>query len=338
MWNLGAAVGNLGHRLRLPEMGISEFLGGPDTREYTAKTTPGPVFRNGQVAGLQAGQNVLDYNRWLSPTNSGAQTTAPAPTSGGPAWTGSGDRPVGWNGEGAGVGNTTAQDLAYQRWRSAIDQANRIRNSGKATFDDLIKSVTGFRDRAKTQFGNADQQITNTGAERLGSAARSAYELAGQGRAQGRALGLGDSSKFNRQQKVNASLAADQGATTANIGENRRANQGVFDERLGQADQQEGQANSYLRQVNDAASGVESAGVDNYGSALQALINYQQQLAAINPLNAGGLQQYAPNTNGLQNALGGVLASQAARPIAGADMGNPALSPYDDFRKLLARG
>ncbi len=254
-------------------------------------------------------------NQTLNPYGGGSTNQVVAPTNGG---------------EGQST-DTSAQDLAYQRWRSAIDQANRIRSSGKATFDDLIKSVTGFRDRAKTQFGNADQQITNTGAERLGGAARSAYELAGQGRAQGRALGLGDSSKFNRQQKVNASLASDQGATQANIGENRRANQGVLDERLGQADQQEGQANSYLRQINDSASGVEAAGVDNYGSALQTLL----QIAAPTALNAGALQQYAPNTAGIQNTLGSVLGSQAARPIAGGDMAGGNLANPTDIQSLL---
>lgn len=238
---------------------------------------------------------------------------------------------------GGGGEEDYAAQQAYQAWRSAIDQANRIRSSGKATFDDLIKSVTGFRERAKTQFGDAGQQITNTAGEMLGTNARSAEELAGQGRAQGRALGLGDSSKFNRQQKVNANLASTQGSVLANRGENERANRGVYDERLGQADAREAEANSYLRNINDSASGVEAAGVDNYGSALDNLIRYQQQLAAINPLNAGSLQQYSPNLSGIQNTLGNILGAQANRQIPGGDMGNPALSPYDDYRKLLGR-
>lgn len=242
------------------------------------------------------------------------------------------------SGGGAPAGPSQAELLALQAWRSAIDQANRVRSSGKATFDELLKSVAGFRDRAKTQFTDAGQQITNTAGELLGTNARSADELSGLGRAQGRALGLGDSSRFNRQQKVNSNLAATQGSVLANRGENERANQGVYDERLGQADTQESTANQYLRQINDSAAAVESAGVQNYGSALSSILDRQRQIEALNPLQAGSLQQYSPNLSSVQNSLNGLLASQAGRNITNADMGgNPSLSPYDDWRKLLPR-
>ncbi len=308
-----------------------------------------PVTRTGPVNTLQGGYNtVTKAPQTYYPSTLGASTSNPYGMAGGDlppgppagyydraaayrASGGQGDVPVGWNGAGA------APDLAFQRYRSAIDQANKIRTSGRATIEDLLKSVAGFRDRAKTQFANAGQQITNTASELLGSAANTAYELAGQGRAQGRALQLGDSSKFNRQQKVNAGLAATQGATLANRGENERANQGQLDERYGQADQQEGSINTYRRGIEDQASAVEAAGVDNYGSALNSLIQYQQQLAGLNPMNAGGLQQYAPNTNGLQNALGAVLSSQAARPIAGGDMGGNLANPTDIATLLRQR-
>lgn len=269
------------------------------------------------------------YQQFLNqiPTGTGGQVLGSGTTAGGGS-TGSGGSISG------AVAGPSASDLAYQRWRSAIDQANRFRTSGKATFDDLIKSVSGFRDRAQTQFNNAGQEITNTAGEILGSNARSAEELAGQGRAQGRALGLGDSSKFNRQQKVNSGLASSQGSVLANRGENERANRGVYDERLGQADAKENEANAYLREVNDRASAVESAGVDNYGSALDNILNYQRQVAALNP---SSLQQYTPNLSSIQNTLTGVLGGQAARSIPGGDMAANLADPTDYFSRLKSQ-
>lgn len=318
-WNIGG--------YNLPDYGVTEFLRELAGKQPSAQATT--AFNNPLI--------YKDTPRLQAPASTGRVQGAaiqPAPSySGGGSGMAAAAAP-----SGGGGGGNPAVDLAFQRWRSAVDQANRLRSSGKATFDDLIKSVGAFRDRAKTQFGDAGQQIVNTAAETLGTNARSAEEIAGMGRAQGRALGLGDSSRFNRQQKVNANLASTQGSVLANKGENERANRGVYDERLGQADTQENQANAYLRNINDSASAVESAGVDNYGSALDNIINYQRQLAAINPLQAGSLKQFAPDLSSIQNTLSSVLGAQSARPIAGGDMAGNLANPVDYLSLLKQRG
>ncbi len=334
LWNIGG--------FNLPDFGLSERLGiGPKNSAVALGGRPNPLQTNTTVNN-KAGYNgsyqtytpaggVLGSLERRNTTNVAGTPQSINYNGGGGGGGGGGQAP-----QGVSQG-PSAEDLAYQAWRSAIDQANRIRSSGKATFDDLIKSVTGFRDRAKTQFGDAGQQITNTSSEILGTNARSADELRGQVQSQGRALGLGDSSRFNRQNKVAANLASTQGSTLANRGENERANRGVYDERLGQADAKEGEANSYLRNINDSAAGVEAGGVQNYGNALNSLLNYQRQLAAVNPLQAGGLQQYAPNTAGIQNSLNSVLSAQAGRSIPGGDMAANLASPTDYLSLLKQR-
>lgn len=230
------------------------------------------------------------------------------------------------------------QDLAQQAYNNRINavrslfdrtkqQANDIRGQAAKTFEDLIKAVGAFRERATTQFNNAGQEITNRSSEILGQNARTGQEALGTSRAIGRALGLGDSSKFNQQNKVIASLAGTQGNTLAKKGEENRANQALLQERNDQAQANEDEAGRYRTAVEDEARRLETTGIDQFGenidaasstlgNSLNSIINYQRQLAAIAPLQAGGLTQMAPNFDGIVNTLNGVLpnATGAAAP------------------------
>lgn len=273
----------------------------------------------------------------LSPTG----TVLGDSTSGGGGNTGGGTTATNTGGGGGSTG-PSAEDLALQAWRAAISQANDIRSNGRNTFDTLLKSVNAYRDRSKEFYNNADQQITNASSEALGSNARTAEELSGLGRAQGRALGLGDSSKFNRQQKVNSNLASTQGSTIANRGENQRANTTQLGSRMDTAQTNEDQANNYLKGVNDSANQVESAGVQNYGGALQNILDYSRQLSALSPLNAGSLTQYAPNLSSIQNTLGGVLgtlgSTGSAPATPGGDTAGNLANPTDILSLLKTKG
>ena len=228
--------------------------------------------------------------------------------------------------------------IARMRYDADLSNARNIRGQGQNTFDTLMKAITGFRDRAGTQFANAGQEITNTAGETLGSNARAADELSGQARARGRAMGLGDSSKFGLQNKVDANLASMQGSVNARRGENEAANRDVYDERLGQADTQEGEAGNYLRSINDFVSNLENQSAATYGGNLDNVLNYQRQIAALNPLNAGGLSQMTPDFSGIQNTLNGILGGVGNNlpiggDVAGSLYNDPSLAANIDPRK-----
>lgn len=250
---------------------------------------------------------------------------------------------VGYN----GPGDSNAAELAERARRNRIDsykaQAGNIRSQAQGTFDNILKAVQAFRDRSKNLHAGAGQEITNRASGILGSNARTARESEGEARAKGRAFGLGDSSKFNLQNKVLSNLASTQGATLARRGEEERSNQNLFQERQDQAQGQENEAGTYLKSANERATSLENAGYDAaedmYSGALNDIVNYQRSLAQINPLQAGGLKQYTPNFNGITNTLNGVLSGlDGGGAQTNADeMGNP-VNPTDVFSLLKRRG
>lgn len=245
-----------------------------------------------------------------------------------------------------------AYDNRINAVRSLFDrtksQAADIRGQAARTFDDLMKAVGAFRERAGTQYANAGQEITNQASDILGSNARTAQETLGTSRALGRALGLGDSSKFNQQNKVIANLGATQGNTIARRGEQDRSNRVQYDTRLDQAQQQEGEATRYKQAVEDQARQLETTGLDQFGEntdaasnalgqSLNSILNYQRQLAAINPLQAEGLTSYAPDFSGIVSTLNGILPTGAVPGAGGADPGAISLANDPSYQEYLKR-
>lgn len=237
-------------------------------------------------------------------------------------------------------------ELAAQRRRSMIDsyrsQANNLRNEAQGTFDNILKQVNSFRDRSKTLYNDAGQEIVNRASGILGENARNAVQQEGEARARGRALGLGDSSKLNLQNRLAGNFAATQGNTIARRGEEDRANSANYQERLDQAQGQENEANTYLKGARDRATALENAGYDaadeTYAGALNDIVNYSRSLAAINPVNVGGLTQYAPNFSGISNTVNNVLSSlKGGGQNSEDDFANP-VNPQDIFSILKQRG
>lgn len=237
-------------------------------------------------------------------------------------------------------------DLAEQARRNRISsykaQAENYRSGAQRTFDNILKSVNDFRERNKTLYSNAGQEITNRASEILGSNARTAREASGEARARGRALGLGDSSRFKLQNKVLSNLASTQGNTIARRGDEQRANQALFQERNDQAQTQENEANAYLKGAQDKATQIENSGYDvaeeNYASSLNDIVNYQRQLAAINPLNSQGITQYTPNFSGIVNTINNVLSGiSGSGQSTENDFANP-VNPTDIYSLLRQRG
>lgn len=330
----------------LPDYGITEML-----RELAGKTPSAQVTTNfNNPAVYQARQQQSFAGNNLAVPAVKGVSTQQTPTNNPQNFAIGG----GGGGGGAGGGQPTGggsgiseQDLAAARRRSMIDsyraQASNLRNEGQSTFDNILKAVNAFRDRSKEQFTNAGQEIVNRASGILGQNARDAAETEGEARARGRALGLGDSSKFNLQNKVAGNLAATQGNTIAKRGEEDRSNLALLNERNDQAQGQEDQANTYLKGVRDRASALENAGYDaadeTYSSALNDIVNYQRQLAAINPVNAQGLTQYAPNFSGITNTINGIL-SGLGGGTGGSnpdDFANP-VNPTNIFDILKKKG
>ena len=330
-----------------PELGLSEGFNNVGAWVQGAEPVRSAdggsqaILNPNSQADRQQIQNAVSNSRG---SVQGARTTAPiAPPpvnnfSGGGGG-GGGNQPT------PGGGGQDELALAEAARRNRINsykaQAGNLRGQAQGTFDNILKAVNAFRDRTKTQFSNAGQEITNRASEILGSNARTAEEVSGDARARGRALGLGDSSKFNLQNKVQGNLAATQGATIARRGEEDRSNQNLFQERQDEAQSQENEANSYLRNAMDRATTIENTGYDAgeevFANSLNDIVNYQRNLAAINPVNANGLTQYNPNFGGIANTLNGILGGLNGNTQTQQETGNPA-NPVSVFELLKRKG
>jgi len=335
----GENLDKIGTTFGLKERGWSERA------NNNQPTTNTGVTPQSKAAGLDDWRRVhFDQStgnpNYRPPAND--QTTTP-PGGGGafsaPGGGGAGD-------QGGGGGQVDELALAEAARRNRINsykaQAGNIRSQAQGAFDNILKAVAAFRDRSKTQYDTAGQEITNNASEILGSNARTATEAAGSARSRGRAMGLGDSSKFALQNKVQGNLASTQGSTIARRGEEESSNRNLFQERNDQAQGQEDEANTYLKNANDRATTVENTGYDAgeevFTSALNDIVNYQRQLAAVKPVQAEGLQQYAPNFGGIANTINGVLDGLGGgRGVTEEQMGNP-VNPTNVFDILKRRG
>lgn len=248
---------------------------------------------------------------------------------------------------GASTENTgpSEEELAALRRRAEIEDAKAkaasLVNEGQSTFDTLLKAANAFRDRSNSLYKNADQEILNTFSENAGQNARTAQELEGDVRARGRAAGLGDSSKFNLQNKVIGNLAATQGSLMANKGENERANQAQLQERMDTAQNQENQANDYLTAVKSEAGNIERAGMDNatlnFASLLDNIRQRANAIKALSPLSGSSLSQFAPDTSGVVNTLNNLFSGGNSFKPAGETDSVVSLSDPSTMLEKLKR-
>jgi hypothetical protein len=251
----------------------------------------------------------------------------------------------GGSGSGVGAGNnTSSEDLANLQLQSdlerAREQAGQLRGEGESNFQRLLQGIGAFRDRAGEQFQNAGQQITNTASDLLGQGARLGQSARTRAINEGRARGLGDSSRMGLLNQVTGSLVGNQGRTIAQRGENERANQLSYDTRLDEASDRERQAGDYRNTVESQAGGIERAGTAQAGNTFaQMLDNIRNQYQSLSGLvNPQALSQYTPNFQGLNNNLNAATSGlQQMTPGGGNTGANPALNPID-IRKLLGLG
>lgn len=335
---LGNLIDYTGTKLNLPEYGYSERAAG------ARPTTNTGITPQSKAAGLDRWVDV-HFNQPKGGGGTNQAVDPNNPTNQSFALPGGGGAPTGGDqGGGGGVDELALAEAARRnRINSYKAQAGNIRSQAQGAFDNILKAVNAFRERAKTQYDTAGQEITNRASEILGSNARTAREAAGSARARGRALGLGDSSKFQLQNKVEGNLASTQGNTIARRGEEEASNRNLFQERQDQAQGQENEANSYLKNALDRATTVENTGYDAgeevFTSALNDIVNYQRQLAALKPVQAEGLTQYAPNFGGIANTINGVLNGLGGRGGGATenDFANP-VNPTNVFDLLKRRG
>lgn len=322
--NFGNILDYIGTAVRAPEFGWSERLNNNQPTVFTGYTP------QSQAAGLDKWRQVhfeqpRPQNKPVTPT-----PTLPTATSGYRSVT-----PSGQPTQPAGIDEVAlAEQARRNRINSYKAQAGNMRSQAQGSFDNILKAVNAFRDRSKTQFTNAGQEIVNSASGILGSNARTAREAEGTARARGRALGLGDSSKFQLQNKVQGNLASTQGNTIARRGEEERSNQNLFQERQDQAQSQENEANTYLKNAMDRATTVENTGYDVgeevFANSLNDIVNYQRSLAAMRPVQADSLTQYAPNFSGIANTINNVLAgvgNKSTPNVPQEEAGNPVNSP-----------
>ncbi len=333
----GDIIDYVGTYLHLPETGLSEKVNGYKPTVYTGLTS------QSKKAGLDkwrydhfekpkgGAPNPTEQPKQTDLVSSGYRSITPvSPTSTLPTNAGEGANEL-----------ALAEMARRNRINSYKAQAGNLRSQARGTFDTILSQVNAFRDRAKTQFTNAGQEITNRSSEILGNNARTAQETSGEARARARAMGLGDSSRFRLQNKVTGNLAATQGNTIARRGDEQRANQALYQERQDEAQGQENQANTYLRNALDRATTVENTGYDaaeeTFSNALNDIVNYQRNLASMRPVQASGLTQFTPNFNGITNTINGILSGIKGGGVSEEEAGNP-VNPTNVFELLKRRG
>lgn len=262
----------------------------------------------------------------------------------------------GSGGSGGNLGSTdlgtdlanTENDARVRMIRELFDQGKQqvagYRSNIENRFNDILKAVGAFRDRATTLRDNAGQEITNTAASTLGSNAKTAQQLAGSANAQGRNLGL--SSRVQLGQKLLGNLQSTQGNVLAKKGENVASNNALFQERNDQAQTQEDSARTNRNAGLEAADLYDRQNLANFGSnyegaqlnfagLLNNILGKQEALNSMKTPDAGGLTAYSPNFSGIVNTINGVLSSvpsgSGGVSTDAANLANP--QTYADYLK-----
>ena len=240
--------------------------------------------------------------------------------------------------------SVNAAQLALEaQINAAKSQAQDVRNEGQNTFNTLLDQIGKYRQRAQDAYTDANTNIVGDANNNVAGNAASAIDNAADVNRISRGLGL--SSAINLGQKFQNARASTVGNVRAAETDNKNQNQQQLNTENSNADTQESQANDYLKQINDQANEVENGGfgsaLSGYTGALNDIVNYQRQLAAINPLSAGSISTMTPNFSGVVNTLNNVL-STAGLPNGGnttsANVSANPVNPVDIASLLKSRG
>jgi hypothetical protein len=232
----------------------------------------------------------------------------------------------------------SAYDLAQQRIRNLFNQgeqtASNLEASGQRRLSDILAAVDAFKDRAKDQWTNAGQEITNVASDILHGNATNAANLVGKATGQARSLGLGLSSRLNLGQGLMQGLESTQGNTMAKAGEQNRANQVLLDTRNDTGDTTASNAQSTYQDVLDQANALRSTNLANYGtnetqagqdfaSMLNNIVNYNRSLTAMAAPDAASLVAMQPDMSGIVDKVNSVLGGLSSTTTASAGANQP---------------
>lgn len=230
--------------------------------------------------------------------------------------------------------NTSGVNNAFL---DAIRQAQGFREGGMRTFNDIINSVGRFRQRSGELRDTADQQITNTFSDILANNARMGREAMTNSVRRGRAMGLGDSSKFRNQNQIQGRLNQTQGNAVAQRGENRLENTNMYNSRMDQAQGTEDQANTYRQGIEGTYSNLVGNANTNYQNAIATLQQLVGNMGNLRGLDSSGLTAMSPNTN-FTNTLNSVVGSAGGNQTAGMEASNLAAPlTYEELDRLARR-
>jgi hypothetical protein len=345
---LGNLVDRAGTSRGWNDLGISERIaGGPTTntgitpQSQQAGFLPyTPLYNPNQILGATTQQNFTPAPNFSGPGGfrnlSGGGGSGMVPTG----------QPSGQQTQQNQSSGPSLEDLLRGQFDYYTGEAERMRGSARRGFDDLLANIGSFRDRSKSLYDQAGQQITNRSADALYSNARTGQEAEGRTRSMGRALGLSDSSKMNRADKALAQTAAAQGDVMARRGENEMANQSLLDEREDTASAQERQGQSNFDNLVEQADAMRRGGMmqslQDYQGRIQAMQERQQALQQMGLLNTAGLQGPQVNFEGmgdLSGQLNQMFANQGqGTQSGGVQGGNMAQGSYQDLIRRLMGG
>lgn len=237
-------------------------------------------------------------------------------------------------------------DSIKRKFDAAKQTASDYQGSGQRTFDTLTKSIGDFRQRSGDLKTSAGQEIINSASGILGNNARNYEDTVANSRLRARAMGLGAGSRLGGQNALGGAFAALQGNTIAKQGENQMANTNLYNERMSQADTQQGNANTYLQDVNSAVQRLLTQGTDQfgtdvrsaentYGQNLDNILARQRTLEAMNPMSSGGLSGYQANYSGIANPLTSMPGVNTQSGMAGDTASNLNIPVSEYIKKLM---
>lgn len=289
---LGDYVANIGHALGLPEMGISEALGGIDTREYKANTTTnttvnppsGPSYQTYTPAGGTINGTLQNRGTTANVANTPQATMSTAGNSREASYRaagGQGDVPVGWNGPASAPNNDEINRAIEETYGASENYLNQAENQVRSDYPTVQNDINAQYGVNTAQLGTGHQNNVNTlnqtqdktdyAHESALAAARRLYSELRQG----------------YQQRFGGSSSAGQAASEiANVEQQRQMGQ----TNRGYQDANVQIGNSRMNEEKEYQNGLQALNVQKDTALNQANRDFQNKLLQISQNRAANAQ------------------------------------------------
>lgn len=316
-------------------------------------STGGNPYTGFAAEGYAAGQAKYhaDYAALHPTPQPGPAPTTPPPPAGTILDAGTGPVTPPTNNNDAALAQSS-YDIAQGRIRDLFNtgnaQADTMQATGQNRLQDILNAVDAFKTEALQQKTNSGQEITNAASDIMHGNAVTARDLVGKSTGQARSLGLGLSSRLNLGQGLLQGLESTQGNTMAKAGEQNRANDIMYNQRLDTGNTTAGIANTNFNDLLGTINNFKTSNLASYGTnsnqagsdfagMLNNITNYNRSLTAMAAPSAGSLLAMQPDMTGINNQISSFLSSMPSTSTVGTGANAPLTlaSPSSSFQDLL---